>query len=86
MEAVARRLRRQPWVSKGVDSSGTLLNTGPFRRARFAEAYTGATAIILDELNARSFQRSAQGGFIGERYRHFPIDDLCSADSCHADF
>jgi hypothetical protein len=41
------------------------------------EPNAGPTAILIDELDARGFQRSAQGGFISESYWDFPFNDLC---------
>jgi hypothetical protein len=56
---------------------------GSLRRAK-SDAFSAT--IILDELYASSFKRSAQRGFVSGRYWDFPVNDLHPTDSCYADF
>jgi len=53
---------------------------------RPTKAHARSAAILVNELDAGSFQRSAQSGFISERNWDFPINDLNPTDSCYADF
>jgi hypothetical protein len=51
-----------------------------------AKSNAFSAAIILNEYYASSFQSPAQCGFVGERYRDLPINDLRPTDGCYADF
>jgi hypothetical protein len=44
-----------------------------------------SATIVLDELYASSFKRSAQRGFVSGRYWDFPVNDLHPTDSCYTD-
>ena len=50
-----------------------------------SKAYTGATAVLVDELDPCAFQSLAKRGFVRERYWNFPVNDFHPANCCNAD-
>jgi hypothetical protein len=83
-----RAARPAPFAGPADDptSNQTLLATGLLQQPPLTEADSLSATVMVDELNAGSFQRSTQCGFISERYWDFPINDLRPADGCYADF
>jgi hypothetical protein len=55
------------------------LFAGPFF-PRLSKSYTGATTILVDELNAGSFQGTANSEVVGGCHRSLSISQLGAAD------
>ena len=51
---------------------------------RLSQTYAGATAVLVDELDACEFQSLPQRGFVGERNWKFTVNDFHPANRGYA--
>jgi hypothetical protein len=48
--------------------------------SRFSKSDAFASAVLIDEINARSFKSTPYRSFVGERNWDFPVNDLDPTD------
>ena len=51
---------------------------------QFAQAYPGATAVLVDKFDAGQLQRAPNRQVVSSRHRRLAVGQLGAADSCDA--